>query len=261
MRWTWVAVGGGLLVAATCATAIALPTARHPHSVNVARDGRDQAELDVVSGATTIAIGSARLGGELMRLSTPANSGVTPDVVLGRTTQVFLDQDGGSGPAALQILLNSQVTWRLVFAGGASQISVDLGAGRFGGADFAAGASLITMRLADPHGTVPIVLAGGASQVSVSIPDSVSARLRLDGGAATATIGRTPTPASRAARCSRCRVGPARPGVMTSRRLQASPRSPSPARQAGVGHLESAICHEHLNGSCRFARGMSAGMC
>jgi hypothetical protein len=34
-----------------------------------------------------------------------------------------------------------------------------------------------------------VVLAGGASQVSLSIPAGVAARLRLDGGASSATIG------------------------------------------------------------------------
>jgi hypothetical protein len=190
MRLVLIAAGVGLVTAAAVTAVIATqPPAVHPHAVTVARDGTERAELDVVSGATTVTIGSARLGGELLRASTPANSGVTPDVVVGRTTQVFLDQGGGSGPAALRIVLNSQVTWRLVFAGGATQISVDLPAGRLAGADFAAGASLITMRLPEPDGTVPIVLAGGASQVSVRIPAGVPARLRLDGGASSATIG------------------------------------------------------------------------
>jgi hypothetical protein len=121
--------------------------------------------------------------------STPADSGVAPDLVVGDRAQLFLDGTGGPGPAALRIVLNSRVIWRLVFTGGASLMSVDLGAGRFGGADFAAGSALITMRLPEPDGTVTVVLAGGASQVSLSIPAGVAARLRLDGGASSATIG------------------------------------------------------------------------
>jgi hypothetical protein len=54
---------------------------------------------------------------------------------------------------------------------------------------FAAGSSRITMRLPRPRGTVTIVLAGGASQVSLAAPAGVPARLQLDGGAATATLG------------------------------------------------------------------------
>jgi hypothetical protein len=190
MRFAWFAVGAGLMAVAACSSVAARPAAAdRPHTVTAARDGRERAELDVVSGAATVTISSARLGGELMRASTPANSGVAPDLVAGTTTQLFLDGTGRPGPAALRILLNSQVTWRLVFTGGASQMSVDLGAGRFGGADFAAGSALITMRLPEPEGTVTVVLAGGASQVSIGIPTGVAARLRLDGGAASATIG------------------------------------------------------------------------
>src|SRR5439155_160206 len=87
MRFAWVAVGAGLLAVAACSPATARPAADghgRPHVVTVAREGRDRMELDVVSGATTVAISSANLGHELMRAATPANSGVTPDLVVGR---------------------------------------------------------------------------------------------------------------------------------------------------------------------------------
>jgi len=199
MRASWLVLPAVLLAVAGCSSAAGpgaiagvggpLP----PHTVTTGLGSHRQAELDVVSGATTVTVGTASLGSELVRASTPSDSGVRPDLVVsGGTVQVYLDQGGQSGrdgPAALVVLLNSGVTWRLLFGGGASQTSVDLGAGRFGGADFAAGSSLITMRLPQPRGTVTVVLAGGASQMSLSIPSGVPARLRLDGGASTATLG------------------------------------------------------------------------
>jgi len=54
--------------------------------------------------------------------------------------------------------------------------------------DFAAGTSVISMILPRPGGTAPVTLAGGASQVTLSLPAGVPARLRLDGGAASATL-------------------------------------------------------------------------
>jgi hypothetical protein len=193
MRASWLALGAVLLAVSGCTSALPPPPGPSgqvpPHTVTAARDGRDQAVLDVVSGASTITIGTADLGTELVSASTPANSGVRPDLVQGSTVQVFLDQTGLPGPAALSVLLNSGVTWRLVLAGGASQTSVDLGSGSFGGADLAAGSSLITMRLPRPAGTVTVIMAGGASQMSVSIPSGVPAQLRLDGGASSATLG------------------------------------------------------------------------
>ena len=100
MRFAWIAVGAGLLAAAACSPAIARPAAAghdRPHSVTVAREGRERMELDVVSGATTVAISSANLGDELMRASTPVDSGVAPDLVVGYKTQLFLDGTGLPG--------------------------------------------------------------------------------------------------------------------------------------------------------------------
>jgi hypothetical protein len=61
---------------------------------------------------------------ELLRASTPADSGVAPDLVVGDRAQLFLDGTGGPGPAALRIVLNSRVIWRLVFTGGASSATI-----------------------------------------------------------------------------------------------------------------------------------------
>lgn len=146
----------------------------------------------MVSGATTITVGTADLGGQLLRVSTPVNSGIRPDLVTGRKVLLYLDSTGLGGPAAVRILLNPGVTWRLEFAGGTTATSVDMRHGRVSGLDFAAGSSAIALTLPRPAGTATVVLAGGASQATLRVPDGVPARLRLDGGAASATIaGRT----------------------------------------------------------------------
>jgi hypothetical protein len=158
------------------------------HVATAALGLRRTAELDVVSGATSVSVSTASLGNELLRVSTPPTSGLRPDLVVGSTVQLYLDSEGGHGPAAVQVVLNSAVTWSLLFAGGANQTSADLTGGRFGGADFAAGSNLIAMTLPRPSGTITVQLAGGASQVSVGLPPGVPARLRLDGGASSAIL-------------------------------------------------------------------------
>lgn len=164
------------------------------HVATAALGLRRSAALDVVSGATSVSVSTAKLGPELLRVSTPPDSGIRPDLIIGDSVQLYLDSTGGNGPAAVQIVLNSAVAWRLLFAGGASQTSADLSGGRFAGADFAAGSSLITMTLPRPSGTTTVQLAGGASQVSVALPTGVPAQLRLLGGASTAALlGRTYT--------------------------------------------------------------------
>jgi hypothetical protein len=160
------------------------------HTVSAPLAGRTRAQLEVLSGATSLTVGNAPLHGDLLRVSTPAGAGIKPDLVVSNgTVQLYLDSTGTGGPAAVRVTLNSRVAWRLGFSGGSTQTAVFLGRGQLRGADFAAGSSQISMRLPRPRGTVTIVLAGGASQVSLATPAGVPARLQLDGGASTAVLG------------------------------------------------------------------------
>jgi hypothetical protein len=160
------------------------------HTVWLAAGGRSDATLAVVSGAATLTISAAPLQGQLLRVWTPANSGVRPQLVQadGRV-QLFLASTGQSGPSAVFVDLSTSVRWRLQLSGGASQTVLDLRRGQVGGIDFTAGSSLISMMLPRPRGTTTITLAGGASQVDTQVPAGVPVRLQLDGGAGTATVG------------------------------------------------------------------------
>lgn len=162
---------------------------RAAHAVSVPANGQRNATLAVVSGATTVTVSSVVMPGQLARASTPSDSGIRPQFVSsGGRVQLFLDSTGLSGPSAVAIQLSSSVSWQLQFSGGASQTVLNLGAGKVSGIDFPAGSNLIQMTLPQPAGTPVITLAGGASQVSVTLPGGVLARLRLDGGASTATL-------------------------------------------------------------------------
>jgi hypothetical protein len=201
MRWTVAAIALGCGIVCGCAGTPAALFGTHasagagspssaPHTVTLAANARQSATLAVVSGATTVTVSATAMPGQLLRVWTPANSGVRPQVVqTGGRVQVFLDSTGQSGPSAVVIQLSSAVRWDLQFSGGAAQTLLDLGHGKIGAIDFTAGSSLISMTLPRPAGTTTITLAGGASQVSVSIPAGVPARLRLYGGAGTATVG------------------------------------------------------------------------
>jgi hypothetical protein len=159
-----------------------------PRVVTAQADGRSRAELDVMSGADSVTVGSAPLGGRLLRAAALPGTGPRPRLVIsGNTVQLYLES-ARTGPAAIRVTLNSAVAWRLVFSGGASQTSVFLGHGVLRGADFTAGSSRITLRLPRPHGTVPVVLAGGASLVTIAAPRGVPVRLSLDGGASSVLL-------------------------------------------------------------------------
>jgi hypothetical protein len=153
---------------------------------------RDQAELDVVSGATTVTIATADLHNRLYLASTPADAGVAPTATQnGGTIAVSLTSTGRQGPAALRILLSSGVDWRIRLDGGATEESVDLSHARLAALDFGAGASHIDVSLPRPVGTVPVTMSGGASSFQLHLPDGVPARVRFAGGAGSATVDGT----------------------------------------------------------------------
>jgi hypothetical protein len=155
MRPAVIVAGASVLALTACSAAAAgRPADRHhpPHTVTVARNGRDRAVLDVASGAASVTVGVAPLGRELLRAATPPNSGAVPDLVDGHSTQVFLDQGNGHGPSALRIVLNSAVVWRLVFAGGASQVSLSIPAGVPAQLRLDGGASSVTLGGQSYHG-------------------------------------------------------------------------------------------------------------
>jgi hypothetical protein len=170
---------------AVCAAVVALAGCSGPHGVPprtaaMPRDGRRSAALTVVSGAATVVVGTAKAGDDLIQVSTPASSGVRP-VLAGRgPVLLYLDPTGQSGPAAVRILLNPHVIWRLMFAGGSSLTIVNLAQGRVSSVDFAAGSSVIQMTLPRPRGTALVVLAGGESQAMLRLHAGVPARLRLE---------------------------------------------------------------------------------
>lgn len=168
------------------------PPAESPgprHDVAVARGALDSAQLDVVSGATSVTVRIADLGPELVRASTPDDSQVAPGVDLsGSVVRVSLASTGLAGPAELTVLLDRQVRWRVRLSGGATSEVVDLRGGRVDGVDFAAGANRIELSLPAPRGAVPVRMSGGAADFTVHLPAGVDAGVRVGGGAGSVQV-------------------------------------------------------------------------
>jgi hypothetical protein len=142
--------------------------------------GRHAAELDVVSGAATVRVRSADLGGDLYRAWAPAQVQVRGDLV-----QVSV-RGGGAGDVLVEV--NSAVLWRIALDGGASEEDVDMIGGRLAELDFDAGASRITAELPPPRGTVAVRMTGGSSSFEVRLPRQVDAQVVLAGGAGQASM-------------------------------------------------------------------------
>jgi hypothetical protein len=150
-----------------------------------AKSGTKAAELDVESGASSLTLRTANLGGDLYRVSTTSGSGVSPSVVRqGSRYQVFL-HGNGPGTADVVVLLSRSVAWSIRLDGGSSALVANLGSGTVRDVDLVAGNAHVSLVLPNPHGTVGVQMAGGASQFRIRAPQGVPVRIAVDGGAGT----------------------------------------------------------------------------
>ena len=156
-------------------TAAILSSSGPSHAVSMPAAGRGSAMLEVASGTPVLTITVARLGGTLLRVSTPNSAPVRP--VLAGSAPVMLSLVGASAddhghPAAdvVSVVLNAAVVWSLDLAAGTERTSADLRGGRVGGITVTAGSDILDVSLPRPTRTTALRLAGGASQFLVSLP-------------------------------------------------------------------------------------------
>jgi hypothetical protein len=179
-----VVAGGG--------TALALTASAPSHVVSMSTAGRTSAALKVTAGTPVLEVSVGKLGGTLLRVSTPDDAPVRP--VLSGSRLIVLSLTGaaaapgqGSG-YAVKVVLNSAVTWSLDLAGGTQRTEADLRGGKVGGIAVTAGSDILDVSLPKPAGTLPFLLAGGASQFLLSLPGGVPAQVTVGGGASFVSV-------------------------------------------------------------------------
>ena len=173
-------------------TALALTTSAPSHVVSMSTAGRTSAALEVTAGTRVLKVSVGKLGGTLLRVSTPDDAPVRP--VLSGSRLIVLSLTGaaaapgqGSG-YAVKVVLNSAVTWSLDLAGGTQRTEADLRGGKVGGIAVTAGSDILDVSLPKPAGTLPFLLAGGASQFLLSLPGGVPAQVTVGGGASFVSV-------------------------------------------------------------------------
>jgi hypothetical protein len=173
-------------------TALALTTSAPSHVVSMSTAGRTSAALKVTAGTPVLEVSVGKLGGTLLRVSTPDDAPVRP--VLSGSRLIVLSLTGaeaapgqGSG-YAVKVVLNSAVTWSLDLAGGTQRTEADLRGGKVGGIAVTAGSDILDVSLPKPAGTLPFLLAGGASQFLLSLPGGVPAQVTVGGGASFVSV-------------------------------------------------------------------------
>lgn len=185
-------VAAAVAVVAGGGTALALTTAAPSHVVSMSTAGRTSAALKITAGTPVLEVSVGKLGGTLLRVSTPDDAPVRP--VLSGSRLIVLSLTGaaaaqgqGSG-YAVKVVLNSAVTWSLDLAGGTQRTEVDLRGGKVGGIAVTAGSDILDVSLPKPAGTLPFLLAGGASQFLLSLPGGVPAQVTVGGGASFVSV-------------------------------------------------------------------------
>lgn len=149
----------------------------------------DAGTVELVSGATTVAVRTADLGADRVRATTPDGAGVAPVLdVEGGTVTVHLVETGLAGATAATVLLDPRVRWQVRMSGGAVSQQLDLRGARLSGVDLVAGATRIELDLPVPDRTVPVRMAGGATEFTVHVPAGVATGVRVGGGAASADV-------------------------------------------------------------------------
>lgn len=161
----------------------------HSHAVSSPRAALTSARLALATGTDSVIVTSADLGDTLFRASTPADSRQVPrETSNGDTVTVSLADVPGAGPAQVDIVLSSRVSWALSLDAGASAERVDLTGAHLRTLTFAAGASTITALLPAPVGDVPVLMQGGASSFQVQTPAGVPYQVAFRSGAGSASI-------------------------------------------------------------------------
>ncbi|WP_433365955.1 hypothetical protein ACQPZX_36825 [Actinoplanes sp. CA-142083] len=156
-----------------------------PHVAVGSLLGRTGAYLTVDDAASRVQVVTATLPGLLYRVTTPADSGLTPHVTSENGhVRAILRPNGADGPDEVRIVLNRDVRWGISLPSGAGEQQLDLRRGRVSRLELGA-SGLLELRLPPPAGTVPITLAGAVGSVVLS---ASPLRLELDQGAGFAEL-------------------------------------------------------------------------
>jgi len=148
-----------------------------------------EVEFDLVNGTTTVALGSAELGADLYRITTPIDGDVVPRPINdGSRVNLHLVPSGATGPGAVEILLNSEVRWQVRLTGGVAQHEIDFTDGGLSGLDIAGGAARIELSLPRPDGTLSVRMTGGVNQFVIQAAEGVPAQVHIGTGAGATTI-------------------------------------------------------------------------
>jgi hypothetical protein len=161
-------------------------------TVSGPRDGRNQATLVLLDGASSIAVHTRDLGDRLFQVETPAGGAHRPVVaVAGDEVRLELADREQNGVSAVEVELSAAVRWQVRILGGSTEQLIDLAEGRVSGVELTGGATRIELTLPPPAGTTTVRMSGGAGRWTVHQVGDAPVRVLVGGGAGSVTIDGT----------------------------------------------------------------------
>ncbi len=151
---------------------------RHEHTAD--RGGVSSSVLTVTPGAADLVIHSEQAPDRLFtaRFEDPRPAiSVAGGTVRVRYRYSHLRTRG-------EVALAPTVRWAVEVQGGAHKLDADLTDVPLASFDIEQGANLVTLRVSQPAGWVPVRIGGGASHVMIVRPSTAAARLNVQRGAA-----------------------------------------------------------------------------
>jgi hypothetical protein len=159
-------------------------------TVSAPLGGRKAASFELLAGVSTVHVSMSDLGGDLYRISTPADAGIKPSpVVKADDVQLQVDRDGIGTGGEIQVVLSTAVRWQLRFSGYADEQQINLSGGKVSSVELVAGMHKADLQLPKPSGTVPVKITGAVDQLALRSPADNPVRVKMGGGAGDVVAG------------------------------------------------------------------------
>ena len=159
-------------------------------TVSAPLGNRKAASFELLAGVSTVQVSMRDLGGDLYRISTPADAGIKPSpAIKGDDVQLQVDRDGTGTGGEIQVVLSTAVRWQLRFSGYADEQQINLSGGKVSSVEMVAGMHKADLQLPAPSGTVPVKITGAVDQLALRSPADNPVRVKVGGGATDVVAG------------------------------------------------------------------------
>jgi hypothetical protein len=144
--------------------------------------------LEVAGASAVLRVRGADLGDNLFDIATTDRSAVPSLTESKQGSRLELTRTAEPGTVGAELQLNTKVSWTLKLAGGSAEQTIDMRAGVVAGIEVVGGTAQLVLQLPEPKGTVLVSVSGPVGELIVRTAAGTAVRLRLRGGAKTATV-------------------------------------------------------------------------